>query len=103
MCDICKVIIADNKNIRLPNIYHCDVCKTNFKTKTLFKQHKCCTFMDNPYSFACEDCQINWTEEILFEEHMRKKHTRHVCVRCRAKLEGKDNLDTHFKMKHRAF
>ena len=103
MCDFCKVKIADNENIRLPKIYHCDICEKNFETKTLFNEHNCCTYMDSPYSFACEDCHMKWTEENPFEEHMRKKHTRHVCVRCRATLKGKDNLDAHFKMKHRAF
>ena len=103
MCDACIVIIADKENIRLPNIYHCDICSKTFKTKTLFKQHRDCDFKENSFTFVCEDCQMKWIEKEPFKKHMNEKHIRHICVRCRETLEGKENLDKHFKTRHRAF
>ena len=53
--------------------------------------------------FICEECNQVWTDEEIFENHMKQKHMKHVCVRCKAKLKGKINLDAHFRAKHRAF
>ena len=101
MCDECIVVIAAEENTILPNKYECEICKNRFKTKTQFKEHKNCYFKN--LTFVCEVCKKLWRNEDEFEYHMELKHNNHDCVRCAAQFDGKDNLDAHYKAKHRAF
>ena len=103
ICDNCKVIIAEKENIFLPNKYRCSVCNKLFRTKTLFLKHKHCEFERNFITFICESCDLIWREEEPFTQHMNRKHNNHLCKRCKLKVEGKDNLDEHFRTKHKAF
>ena len=103
MCDVCKIAIAEREHILLPNSYQCDICKRSFKTKTQFKQHKLCSYKENSFSNICEVCNKLWTKKDDFEYHMQQKYCRHNCVRCKAILERKEQLDAHFRTKHRAF
>ena len=104
MCDECLISIAEKEMIDLPNRYQCEICRLKFKTKTLFKRHeRCFNFGSNSLAFICEVCDRIWKDEEQFENHMKQKHIKHKCVRCNKKVEGKDNLDEHFRAKHRAF
>ena len=103
MCDECKVAIAENECINLPNNFQCDICLKTFKTKAIFKKHKHCEFEDNHFTYICEVCTLIWKENETFMNHMKQKHILHTCVRCNMKIEGKENLDQHFRTKHRAF
>ena len=103
MCDVCLISIAKKEEISLPFKYQCEVCHKKYETKTQFRQHKHCKFKDSSLTFICEICSKVWKEEEPFEKHMQQKHNKHLCVCCNAKLEGKENLDLHFRAKHRAF
>ena len=101
MCDKCIIVIAAKENIALPNKYECEICKKRFKTKTQIKEHNNCYFKS--LTFVCEVCRKLWRKKDEFEHHMAHKHNNHDCVRCAGQFEGKDNLDAHYKLKHRAF
>ena len=103
MCDICLVRIAEIEQVYLPKKYQCNKCQKTFKTKTEFRQHKQCKYAEHSLTFICEDCEQIWKDETIFENHSNRKHKTHTCVRCNAKVEGKDRLDEHFRTKHRAF
>ena len=104
MCDKCILLIAEKEDIKLLNRYQCEVCNRKFKTKTLFEEHRdCFRFGSSSLAFVCESCSKIWKDEDQFEKHMEQKHIIHTCVRCKAKMQGKENLDEHFRTKHRAF
>ena len=103
MCDECLFIIAEKEGIKLQNKYQCKICKEAFKTKSHFRMHDHCIFDVDALVYICEECSQVRTEEKIFETHMKQNHMKHVCVRCKAKLKGKINLDAHFRAKHRAF
>ena len=103
MCDECLVCIAQREQLDLPNKYNCKVCGKVFQTKTIFRLHTNCCFDNDSLVYICESCDQVWTDEETFEHHMKLKHMIHACVRCNERLEGKNNLDAHFRAKHRAF
>ena len=102
MCE-CILNIANKEGIKLTDRYKCEVCKDKFKTKTQFENHKnCFRFGSSSLSFVCEKCNKIWKDEDGFEKHMEQKHIKQTCIRCKVKLEGKENLDEHFRTKHKS-
>ena len=103
MCDECMFSIAQNKGIKLPNKFQCTICKEAFKIKIHFRMHEHYILNVKSLVFICEECNQVWTDEEIFENHMKQKLLKHICIGCNAKLEGKINLDAHFRARHRAF
>ena len=74
-----------------------------FVRKFLRQKSKSCKSKACSLIYICEDCNQVWTDEKPFEDHTQKTHEIHGCVQCNGKLEGKNNLDAHFRAKQRAF
>ena len=58
---------------------------------------------DKAVRYTCERCDENWPHEVMLNSHKQMEHNIHVCARCNTQYTGKENLDEHIKIKHRAF
>ena len=83
--------------------YKCHLCKLRFVTKRELMMHLKCDHNGESMKFMCEECDETWNHEVMLNSHKQENHSIYICARCNAHFKGKQNLDEHFRLKHRAF
>ena len=87
----------------LNSTYKCYLCAQISRTKSDLINHLNFMHKDKAVRYTCERCDENWPHEVMLNSHKQMEHNIHVCARCNTQYAGKENLDEHIKIKHRAF
>ena len=87
----------------LNSSYKCYLCAQISRTKSELIKHHNFMHKDKSVRYTCERCDENWPHEVMLNSHKQMEHNIHVCARCNTQYAGKDNLDEHIRIKHRAF
>ena len=89
--------------IQLKPGFKCYLCNSNFSTKSNMKKHHNYHHKDRPIRYTCDRCDENWKHEEMLNSHKGSEHNIYICARCNTQFIGKQKLDEHFRLKHRAF
>ncbi|XP_045530335.1 zinc finger protein 805-like [Pieris brassicae] len=104
ICDICDFTTSSeigmtshrNSHIKITNKYECNICKQEFSTNTLLKNHK---DKHEDETFLCKKCKLAFSNHRAYLTHLINHMTKppYTCFECDYEFRKRVSLKAHIK------